>query len=81
MAAHVRAAVIVCRARRAGAVAFALITCAFAELAAAQDATALLNRAATAARLLNYTGTLVYQHSGRVETTRLVHLNEAPPSS
>ena len=76
MAAHVRAAAIVCRARRAGAVAFALITCAFAELAAAQDATALLNRAATAARLLNYTGTLVYQHSGRVETTRLVHLNE-----
>jgi sigma-E factor negative regulatory protein RseB len=76
MAAHVRAAAIVCRARRAGAVAFALITCAFAELAAAQDANALLNRAATAARLLNYTGTLVYQHAGRVETTRLVHLNE-----
>jgi sigma-E factor negative regulatory protein RseB len=76
MAVHVRAAAIVCRARRAGAVAFALVTFAFAELAAAQDATALLNRAATAARLLNYTGTLVYQHAGRVETTRLVHLNE-----
>ena len=47
-----------------------------APFAAAQDATALLARAATAARLLNYTGTLVYQHAGRVETTRLVHLND-----
>ena len=43
----------------------------------AQDAGALLERAATAARVLNYTGTLVYQHAGRVETSRLVHVNDA----
>jgi sigma-E factor negative regulatory protein RseB len=74
MAAHVRAAAIVCRARRAGAVAFALIACAFAELAAAQDANALLNRAATAARLLNYTGTLVIALAA--SRRRGLHLNE-----
>jgi sigma-E factor negative regulatory protein RseB len=76
MAAAVRAAATVCRARRAWMAALVLAGCASAPLAMAQDATALLNRAATAARLLNYTGTLVYQHAGRVETTRLVHLNE-----
>ena len=76
MGAPMRAATTVCRAPRAWMAALVLAGCAFAPLAAAQDATALLNRAATAARLLNYTGTLVYQHAGRVETTRLVHLNE-----
>jgi len=42
-----------------------------------QDAAALLARAAGAARTLNYTGTLTYQHSGRVETSRIVHWNDA----
>ena len=76
MGAPVRAETTVCRAPRAWMAALVLAGCAFAPLGAAQDATALLSRAATAARLLNYTGTLVYQHAGRVETTRLVHLNE-----
>ncbi len=40
-----------------------------------QDAASLLGRAAAAARTLNYTGTLVYQHAGRVETSRIVHWN------
>jgi sigma-E factor negative regulatory protein RseB len=42
-----------------------------------QDAASLLGRAAAAARTLNYTGTLVYQHAGRVETSRIVHWNDA----
>jgi len=43
-----------------------------------QDAASLLARAAGAARTLNYTGTLVYQqHSGRVETSRLIHWNDS----
>ena len=44
--------------------------------AASDDAAAWLNRAAQAARSLNYTGTIVFQHGGRVETSRLVHLND-----
>ena len=75
IAANVRAAAMLCRTARAAMA--ALATLVFVPLAAAQDANALLTRAATAARLLNYTGTLVYQHAGRVETSRLVHLNEA----
>ncbi len=71
-----RAAALLCHVRRSGAVALALAMLFVAPLAAAQEASALLARAATAARLLNYTGTLVYQHAGRVETTRLVHLND-----
>jgi sigma-E factor negative regulatory protein RseB len=76
MAANVRAAALLCHARRTGAVTLALALLMVARFAIAQDASALLTRAATAARLLNYTGTLVYQHAGRVETTRLVHLND-----
>ena len=45
--------------------------------ACAEDAGAWLARAATAARTLNYVGTIVYQHGGRVETSRLVHFNDA----
>jgi sigma-E factor negative regulatory protein RseB len=44
--------------------------------ALADDATPWLARAATAARQLNYTGTIVYQHGGKVETSRLIHLND-----
>src|SRR3954453_16597893 len=47
-----------------------------APAALAQDAVTWLARAATAARQLNYTGTIVFQNGGRVETSRLVHANE-----
>ncbi|HZQ59928.1 MAG TPA: MucB/RseB C-terminal domain-containing protein [Casimicrobiaceae bacterium] len=53
---------------------FALIALATAPNALAQDAAAWLNRAASAARQLNYSGTIVYQHGGHVETSRLVHV-------
>ncbi len=43
-------------------------------LVLAQDAATWLGRTAAAARQLNYTGTIVYQHGGRVETSRLVHI-------
>lgn len=49
---------------------------AVAPVALAQDAVTWLSRAATAARQLNYSGAIVYQHGGRVETSRLVHLND-----
>lgn len=42
----------------------------------AEDAGAWLARAAQAARSLNYVGTIVFQYGGRVETSRLVHLND-----
>jgi sigma-E factor negative regulatory protein RseB len=73
------------RAARSGATAaLAVILAALPAAAAAggsaeiQDAASLLARAAGAARTLNYTGTLVYQqHLGRVETSRIVHWNDA----
>ena len=46
----------------------------YAADASAEDATRWLERAAQAARTLNYAGTLVYQRNGHVETSRLVHL-------
>jgi sigma-E factor negative regulatory protein RseB len=45
--------------------------------ACAEDAVAWLARAATAARQLNYIGTIVFQHGAYVETSRLVHLFDA----
>jgi sigma-E factor negative regulatory protein RseB len=42
-----------------------------------QDAAQWLQRAATAARTLNYSGTIAYQHAGRIETSRLVHFSDA----
>jgi len=42
----------------------------------AQEAAAWLARAAAAAQQQNYVGTIVYQHGGHVETSRLVHLVE-----
>ena len=45
--------------------------------ALAQDAAEWLQRAATAARTLNYVGTVANQHGGRVETSRLIHFNDA----
>ena len=47
-----------------------------APLATAQVAPEL-QRAAEAARTLNYVGTIVYQHGNRIETSRLVHLADA----
>jgi sigma-E factor negative regulatory protein RseB len=49
---------------------------AFAADASAEDATRWLERAAQAAKTLNYAGTIVYQHNGHVETSRLVHMFE-----
>jgi sigma-E factor negative regulatory protein RseB len=56
-----------------------LVVVALAAIPAAygQDAAAWLQRAAGAARGLNYVGTIVYDHGGRVETSRLVHLLES----
>ncbi len=45
--------------------------------ALAQDAAEWLQRAATAARTLNYVGTVANQHGGRVETSRLIHFSDA----
>jgi sigma-E factor negative regulatory protein RseB len=45
--------------------------------AIADDAVGWLQQAAGAARQLNYAGTLVYQHDGRVETSRVVHMVDA----
>jgi sigma-E factor negative regulatory protein RseB len=44
--------------------------------ASAEDTARWLERAAQAARTLNYAGTIVYQHNGHVETSRLVHVFE-----
>lgn len=44
--------------------------------ACAQDAAAWLARVSNAARSLNYVGTIVYQHGGHVETSRLAHIAE-----
>ena len=44
--------------------------------ASADDAAAWLDRAANAAQKQNYIGTIAYQHGGRFETSRLVHLND-----
>jgi sigma-E factor negative regulatory protein RseB len=62
--------------RFARAAALALSTLIVTPSALADDAVAWLNRAAEAARQLNYVGTIVYQNGGRVETSRLVHLND-----
>ena len=62
--------------RRAFASVAAVATIAIAVPAAAQDAAALLGRAADAARTLNYTGTIVYQRASGVETARLIHVND-----
>jgi len=62
---------------RALALAFGLAMFACTPLAHAEDVVAWLARAATAARQLNYVGTIVYQHGPSTETSRLVHLNDA----
>ncbi|HEV3240928.1 MAG TPA: MucB/RseB C-terminal domain-containing protein [Casimicrobiaceae bacterium] len=44
------------------------------QAARADDAAEWLRTAANAAQQLNYMGTLVYQHDGRVETSRVLHM-------
>jgi sigma-E factor negative regulatory protein RseB len=54
-----------------------IVAClALASTASAEDAGGWLDRAAAAARKQNYIGTIVYQHGGRFETSRLIHLND-----
>jgi len=48
-----------------------------ARSALGQEAAEWLQRAAQAARSLNYSGTLVYKHNSREETTRVFHLADA----
>lgn len=60
----------------AATLALGLAALALTQTALAQDAAAWLNRAASAARSLNYSGVIMYQHGGRVETSRLAHLND-----
>ena len=57
---------------RVVAVGFAMLVAVSA--ARAEDAVAWLTRAATAARQLNYTGIIAYQHGPSVQASRLVHL-------
>jgi sigma-E factor negative regulatory protein RseB len=65
------------RRRRISACAVAFAALVSARAALAQEASEWLQRAADAARSLSYAGTLVYQHGGRVETTRVLHLTDA----
>jgi len=62
------------RLARAAVLGMAML--AAAPAAFADDAIAWLTRAAAAARQLNYLGTVIYQHGGYVETSRLIHLND-----
>jgi sigma-E factor negative regulatory protein RseB len=62
------------RLARAAVLGFAML--AAAPAAFADDAIEWLTRAAAAARQLNYLGTVIYQHGGYVETSRLIHLND-----
>jgi len=67
-----------CPSRRANLRAgLALATLFVVPVAFGQDAAQWLQRAATAARTLNYVGTIAYQRVGRIETSRLVHFSDA----
>ena len=41
------------------------------------DGTAWLQKIASAAHLINYSGTFVYRHDGYMETSRIVHISDA----
>jgi sigma-E factor negative regulatory protein RseB len=64
------------RAGRALGVAAAAAFVAHSGHALADDVAAWLQRAADAARQLNYVGTIVYQSGNRVEVSRLVHFSD-----
>src|SRR6476646_9521310 len=68
-------------ARLCGGIGAAAVALLVVPTALAQDAADWLQRAATAARQLNYVGTIVYQHAGRVETSRLYHLSDSSGES
>jgi sigma-E factor negative regulatory protein RseB len=53
----------------------------FTGSALAQDAAAVLSRAASAARQQNYTGTILFQHGSRNQISRLVHLFDGTEQS
>ena len=63
-------------ARRALIAPVAAFSITLAPPAFAQDAQAMLERAAAAARDLSYTGTIVYQRGPEVETARIVHVSD-----
>jgi len=71
-----RAAIGTVSRRLAGAVFFSVAAwfIAIAPPARADDVAAWLARAASAARAQNYVGTIVYQHGGHVQTSRLAHI-------
>jgi sigma-E factor negative regulatory protein RseB len=62
---------------RMGSCVVAVAALLLARSALGQEAAEWLQRAAQAARSLNYSGTLVYRHGGREETTRVFHLADA----
>ena len=62
--------------RRLGAGLCVAVGMLVAPMAMAQDAAAWLMRITTAARTLNYTGTVVLRQGARLETFRLAHLQE-----
>lgn len=62
------------RARRGTIAVAGIAALSWLPAAVAQDAAQWLQQAANAARQLNYVGTLVYQHDGRVETSRVMHM-------
>lgn len=63
-------------ARRAALVVAALAGLGVVTPAVAQDARAVLTRAAEAASTLNYTGTIVFQRGNMMESSRIVHVND-----
>ncbi len=65
-----------CGARRLAVALAVAATMTMANVAAAEDASHWLERSAHAAKTLNYAGTVVFQHNGHVETSRLVHMSD-----
>ncbi len=64
-------------AQRSACVALGIAALAWLPTALADAAAEWLQHAAVAARQLNYVGTLLYQHDGRVETSRVMHMVDA----
>ena len=58
---------------RSGLVALGFVWPLWPACAHATDAIDWLHRAASAAQRLNYTGTILYQHGLRIETSRIIH--------